>query len=184
MAYDMRNDIKSVYFTEEQLADKVKELGAKITEDYKGKNPLIIGVLKGSFVFMSDLVREINIPCNLDFMVASSYGSGTKTSGEVKIIMDAGQPVEGRDVLLVEDILDSGITLSNLSDILSMRGANSVKKCALLSKPARRKVDVEADYLGFDIEDEFVVGYGLDYDEKYRNLPYVGILKPEVYNGK
>ncbi len=184
MAYDMRNDIKSVYFNEEQLKGKVKELAAKITEDYKGKNPLIIGVLKGSFVFMSDLVREIDIPCNIDFMVASSYGASTKTSGEVKIIMDAGQPVEGRDVLLVEDILDSGITLDNLSRILSMRGAKSVKICALLSKPARRKVKVDADYLGFEIEDEFVVGYGLDYAERYRNLPYVGILKPEVYEGK
>ncbi len=184
MTYDMQNDIKGVYFTEEQIAAKVKELGSKITEDYKGKNPLIIGVLKGSFVFMSDLIREIKIPCSLDFMVASSYGSRSKSSGEVKIIMDAGQPVDGRDVLLVEDILDSGITLANLSDILSMRGAKSVRKCALLSKPARRKVEVEADYLGFEIEDEFVVGYGLDFDERYRNLPYVGILKPEVYEGK
>jgi len=184
MTNEMQNDIERVYFTSQQLSDKVKELGARITEDYRGKNPLIVGVLKGSFVFMADLVREINTPCNLDFMVASSYGMSSKTSGEAKIIMDMGQPVKGRDVILVEDILDSGMTLSSLSRLLADRGANSVKLCSLLSKPSRRRTEVKADYLGFEIEDEFVVGYGLDYAERYRNLPYVGVLKPSVYGGK
>jgi len=184
MAYDLRDDIKEVYFTEQQLKDKVKAIGAQITRDYCDKNPLVVGVLKGSFVFMADLIREIDVPCNLDFMVASSYGMGSVSSGEIKIIMDLGQPVEGRDVLLVEDILDSGVTLNSLRNILISRGARSVKLCALLSKPARRKFDIEADYLGFEIEDEFVVGYGLDYAEKYRNLPYVGVLKPSVYGGE
>ncbi len=183
MGHNIQDDMKGIYFTEQQIREKVKELGARITQDYRDKNPLIVGVLKGAFVFMADLVREIDTPCNLDFIVASSYGMGSETSGDVNITKDVGQTVEGRDVLLVEDILDSGVTLSSLSCIFSDRGARSVKLCALLSKPERRRVEINADYLGFEIEDEFVVGYGLDYAERYRNLPYIGILKPSVYGG-
>ena len=183
MAYNMRDDIKEVYFTEEQLHEKVAELGARITEDYRDKNPLIVSVLKGSYVFMADLTRAIDTPCNVDFMVVSSYGKGTKTSGEVQIIKDIAQPIDGRDLLIVEDILDSGVTLHYLMQILAARGANSIRLCTLLSKPERRKIQVDVDYLGFEIPDEFVVGYGLDYAEKYRNLPYIGILKPYVYGG-
>ena len=182
MAYNMRDDIKEVYFTEEQLHEKVAELGARITEDYRDKNPLIVSVLKGSYVFMADLTRAIDTPCNVDFMVVSSYGKGTKTSGEVQIIKDIAQPIDGRDLLIVEDILDTGITLSKLVPVLKMRNPNSVRICTILSKPSRRMADIEPDYCGFEVPDEFVVGYGLDYDEKYRNLPYVGVLKPEVYS--
>ena len=184
MAYNMRDDIKEVYFTEEQLHEKVAELGARITEDYRDKNPLIVSVLKGSYVFMADLTRAIDTPCNVDFMVVSSYGKGTKTSGEVQIIKDIAQPIDGRDLLIVEDILDSGVTLHYLMQILAARGANSIRLCTLLSKPERRKIQVDVDYLGFEIPDEFVVGYGLDYAEKYRYLPYIGILKPYVYGGE
>ena len=184
MAYNMRDDIKEVYFTEEQLHEKVAALGARITEDYRDKNPLIVSVLKGSYVFMADLTRAIDTPCNVDFMVVSSYGKGTKTSGEVQIIKDIAQPIDGRDLLIVEDILDTGITLSKLVPVLKMRNPGSVKICTILSKPSRRMADIEPDYCGFEVPDEFVVGYGLDYDEKYRNLPYVGVLKPEVYSGE
>lgn len=180
----MKQDILEVLFTEEQLREKVAELGARITADYQGKNPLIVSVLKGSYVFMADLTRRIDTKCNIDFMVVSSYGSGTKTSGEVQIIKDIGSKIEGRDLIIVEDILDSGVTLSYLMKILQARGVNSIRLCTLLSKPERRKIDVPIDYLGFEVPDEFVVGYGLDYDETYRNLPYIGILKPEVYGGK
>ena len=184
MAFDMLDDIKEVYFTEQQLAEKVAELGARITEDYRDRNPLIVSVLKGSYVFMADLTRRIQTPCNIDFMVVSSYGKGTKTSGEVQIIKDIEQPIDGRDLLIVEDILDSGVTLNYLMQVLMARGANSIRLCTLLSKPARHKVHVPIDYLGFEIPDEFVVGYGLDYAEKYRNLPYIGILKPSIYGGE
>ena len=180
----MKNDIQEVLFSEAQLDAKVSELGARISKDDEGKNPLIVSVLKGSYVFMADLTRKITIPCNIDFMAVSSYGNGTKTTGEVQIIKDIGSKIDGRDLSIVEDILDSGVTLSFLMKILKARGANSIRLCTLLSKPERRKVDVPIDYLGFEIPDEFVVGYGLDYAEKYRNLPYIGILKPEVYGGK
>lgn len=182
--YQMKDDLKEVFFTKEVISEKVRELGARITQDYAGKNPLIVSVLKGSYVFMADLTREIDTPCNIDFMVVSSYGMGAKTSGEVQIIKDIEQQIDGRDLLIVEDILDSGVTLNYLMTVLKARGANSIKLCTLLSKPDRRKIDVDVDYLGFEIPDEFVVGYGLDYAEKYRNLPYIGILKPEVYGGK
>lgn len=176
--------MKEVLFTEQQLKDKARELGARITEDYRDKNPLIVSVLKGSYVFMADLTRQIDVPCNVDFMVVSSYGKGTKTTGEVQIIKDIEQPIDGRDLLIVEDILDSGVTLHYLMQILTARGANSIRLCTLLSKPSRRKVEVKVDYLGYEIPDEFVVGYGLDYAEKYRNLPYIGILKPAVYGAE
>lgn len=180
----MRNDIQEVLFSEQQLADKVAELGARISTDYEGKNPLVVSVLKGSYVFMADLTRKITIPCNVDFMAVSSYGEGTKTTGEVQIIKDIGSKIDGRHLIIVEDILDSGVTLSFLMKILKARGAASIRLCTLLSKPERRKVDVPVDYLGFEIPDAFVVGYGLDYAEKYRNLPYIGILKPSVYGGE
>ena len=180
----MRNDIQEVLFSEQQLADKVAELGARISADYEGKNPLVVSVLKGSYVFMADLTRKITIPCNVDFMAVSSYGAGTKTTGEVQIIKDIGSKIDGRHLIIVEDILDSGVTLSFLMKILKARGAASIRLCTLLSKPERRKVDVPIDYLGFEIPDAFVVGYGLVYAEKYRNLPYIGILKPSVYGGE
>lgn len=180
----MRNDIQEVLFSEQQLADKVSELGERISADYADKNPLVVSVLKGSYVFMADLTRKITIPCNVDFMAVSSYGAGTKTTGEVQIIKDIGSKIDGRHLIIVEDILDSGVTLSFLMKILKARGAASIRLCTLLSKPERRKVDVPVDYLGFEIPDAFVVGYGLDYAEKYRNLPYIGILKPSVYGGE
>ena len=180
----MKNDIQEVLFSEQQLADKVAELGARISADYAGKDPLIVSVLKGSYVFMADLTRRISIPCNVDFMAVSSYGAGTKTTGEVQIIKDIGSKIDGRHLIIVEDILDSGVTLSFLMKVLKARGAASIRLCTLLSKPERRKGGGPGGYLGFGIPDAFVVGYGLDYAEKYRNLPYIGILKPSVYGGE
>jgi hypoxanthine phosphoribosyltransferase len=159
----------------------VKELGETLSRDFDGRNPLVICVLKGAFIFMSDLVKEMPIKLEIDFMAVSSYGASTKSSGVVKIIKDLDASVEGRDVLIVEDIIDSGLTLSYLIDVLERRNAKSVTVATLFDKPARRSVDLEADYTGFSLPDEFVVGYGLDYAEKYRNLPFIGILKPEVY---
>lgn len=179
----MRNDIESVLFSEEELAAMVSRIGEQITKDYQGKNLLLVSVLKGSVVFMADLMRAIDLPCSVDFMAVSSYGSGVKTSGVVKIIKDLDRPIEGYDLLVVEDILDSGMTLSYILELLQSRNPKSVKLCTLFDKPERRKVDVHADYVGGVVPDEFIVGYGLDYDEKYRNLPFVGVLKPEVYGG-
>jgi len=175
------NDIQEVLYNEEEIKAKVKELGETLSKDYSGRNPLVICVLKGAFIFMADLVKAINVPLELDFMAVSSYGHSTKSSGVVKIIKDLDVTVEGRDVLIVEDIIDSGLTLSYLIDVLERRNAKSVTVVTLFDKPARRTVELEADYTGFTIPDEFVVGYGLDYAEKYRNLPFVGILKPEIY---
>lgn len=180
----MKDDIKEILLSEEQIAKVVKKIADEISSDYKDKNPLIISVLKGSFVFMADLVRQITIPCAIDFMSISSYGKGTRTSGEVKINKDLDTKIESRHVIIVEDILDSGLTLSYILDMFKARGPASVKLCTLLDKPDRRKIPVDIDYKGFIIPDEFVVGYGLDYNEKYRNLPYIGILKPEVYSSK
>ncbi len=178
----MLNDIEKVLLSEEELKNIVERLGAQITEDYKGKKLVLVSVLKGSVVFMADLMRAIKVPCTIDFMSVSSYGSGTKTSGVVKIIKDLDTDViEGSDLLIVEDILDSGVTLEYLMKVLSARNPNSIKICTLLDKPERRKANVKADYAGAQIPDAFVVGYGLDYDEKYRNLPFVGALKPAVY---
>ena len=181
----MNDDIKNILVSEEALKAKVAELGAQISRDYEGRNLVLVSILKGSVVFMADLMRAVTIPCNIDFMVVSSYGgSNTTTSGLVKIIKDLDIDLKGYDLLIVEDILDSGVTLHYLMQILAARGANSIRLCTLLSKPERRKIDVNVDYLGFEIPDEFVVGYGLDYAEKYRNLPYIGILKPHVYGGE
>ena len=181
--YDMNWDIDHILVSEQQLRDKVAELGAAISRDYAGRDLLLVSILKGAVVFMADLMRAVTIPCGIDFMVVSSYGgANTTTTGLVKIIKDLDQDLTGKDVLIVEDILDTGVTLSHLVPMLQMRNPNSVKICAILSKPSRRQADIEPDYKGFDVPDEFVVGYGLDYDEKYRNLPYVGVLKPQVYN--
>ena len=175
------SDIKSVLITEEQLAAKVAEMGAQISKDYQGRKLIILGGLKGSVVFMSDLIRSITVPVEMDFMAVSSYGAGVKTSGVVKILKDLDRLIAGYDVLVVEDILDSGMTLSYLTELLRERDPASIRIATLLDKPDRRKVDIKPDYVGFTIPDEFVVGYGLDYAELYRNLPYVGILSPSVY---
>lgn len=177
----MKNDILKVLVTENELKEKVSEIGAVISRDYEGKNLLLVSILKGSVTFMADLMRAITIPLKIDFMAVSSYGSGVKTSGVVKIIKDLDIDLSGYDVLIVEDILDSGMTLKYITELLKARGTKSIKIATLLDKPSRRKADITADYYGFDIPDEFVVGYGLDYDEKYRNLSYIGVLKPEVY---
>lgn len=177
----MLNDIKEVLFSEELLDDVVRKLGAQISRDYKDRNLLMVSILKGSVVFMSDLMRSISIPCEIDFMAVSSYGSGTKSSGTVRILKDLDRDIRGYDVLIVEDILDSGMTLNYLMDLLYARDPNSIRICTLFDKPERRKVDINPDYKGLEVPDEFIVGYGLDYDEKYRNLPFVGILKPQVY---
>lgn len=181
--YDMNQDIDHILVSEDQLRTKVAELGAQISRDYDGHDLLLVSILKGSVVFMADIMRAISIPCSIDFMVVSSYGgANTQSTGLVKIVKDLDQDLSGKDVLIVEDILDTGITLSHLVPMLELRHPRSVRLCTILSKPSRRKADIEPDYLGFEVPDEFVVGYGLDYDEKYRNLPYVGVLKPEVYS--
>lgn len=177
----MENDILNVLISKEELAKKVQEIGAQISKDYAGKNLMMVSVLKGSVVFMADLMRAVTIPAEIDFMSVSSYGSGAKTSGVVKIIKDLDIELAGRDLLIVEDILDSGLTLSYIKKILMERGPRSIKICTLLDKPERRKADILADYSGFEVPDEFVVGYGLDFAEKYRNLPYIGVLKSSVY---
>ncbi len=177
----MKNDIDRILVSEEQLREMNKQIGEQISKDYQGRELLLVGILKGSAVFMTDLMRNIDIPMSIDFMYVSSYGSGTTTSGVVKIVKDLDENIEGKHVLICEDILDSGVTLSYLLDVLKQRNPASLRLCALLNKPERHKVDVKLDYKGFDIPDEFVVGYGLDYDQKYRNLPYVGILKRSVY---
>ncbi|MCG0314377.1 MAG: hypoxanthine phosphoribosyltransferase [Calditerricola sp.] len=177
----MDQDIKEVLISEEAIREKVRELGQILSAEYAGKNPLVICVLKGAALFMTDLVRQMNIPLEMDFMAVSSYGASTQSSGVVRILQDLDTPVEGRHVLVVEDIIDSGLTLSYLIDLLKRRNAASVKVVTLLDKPHRRTVDLKPDYCGFVVPDAFVVGYGLDYAEKYRNLPYIGVLKPEVY---
>ncbi len=177
----MINDVERVLLSEEQLAARIAELGAEITADYDGKEILMIGVLRGAVLFMADLARAIKIPVAIDFMAVSSYGAGTSSSGVVRILKDLDENVEGKHVLVVEDIIDSGLTLNYLVDNLKSRQPASIKICTLLNKPDRRKVDVDIAYNGFTIPDYFVIGYGLDYAEKYRNLPFIGILKPEIY---
>ena len=179
---NMKEDVLRVLLSEDEIREKVRELGGKITADYKNSNLMLVTVLKGAVVFLADLMREIDVPAEIDFMVVSSYGSGVKSSGVVKIVKDLDVPLAGKDILIVEDILDSGLTLSYIKELLESRGPRSIRIATLLDKPSRRKVDLQADYIGFSVPDEFVIGYGLDYDEKYRNLPYIGILKPEVYS--
>ena len=178
----MRSVVKEVLLTEEEIGSRVKELGKEITKDYEGKDLLVVGILKGAVIFMAELCKNIDLPITIDFMAVSSYGNSTKSTGEVKINKDLDFSVEDKEVLIVEDIIDTGLTLSYLTDNLKKRGANSVRIVTLLDKPDRRNVEVKVDYLGFSIPDEFVVGYGLDYSELYRNLPYVASLKEEVYS--
>lgn len=178
----MREDIKEILFTQEDLKAITKELGEKVTRDYKDKKLYLVTILKGAVVFLTDFMRNVDLPCEVDFMVVSSYGSGVTSSGNVKIIKDLDVPLEDKDILIVEDILDSGNTLKFVVDMIKKRHPKSVEVCALLDKPSRRIADIQAKYVGREIPDEFVVGYGLDYDEKYRNLPYLGVLKPEVYS--
>ena len=177
----MKQEIEKVLFSEEQLKSAVKKIAGEINRDYEGKEPVLIGILKGSVVFMADRMREISVDCTTDFMSVSSYGGGTETSGSVRIRKDLDRSITGKDVIVIEDILDSGTTLSHLLEILEVRRPNSLKLCVLLDKPERRVTPVKYDYVGLTVPDEFIVGYGLDYDEKYRNLPYIGVLKREVY---
>lgn len=177
----MISDIKEILIDELTLQNRIKELGDEISGDYKGKNPLVICILKGAVLFMSDLVKRIETFIEMDFMAISSYGNSTKSSGEVRIIKDLDKSVEGREVIIVEDIVDSGLTLSYISRLLKERNAKRIKVCTLLDKPARRIADVKIDYIGFEAPDEFVVGYGLDFAEKYRNLPFIGVLEEVIY---
>lgn len=177
----LEKDIEKVLISREEIQKRSAEMGAQIAKDYADKNPLVVGILKGAVPFMADIVREIDAYLELDFMDVSSYGNATVSSGEVKILKDLDTNVEGRDLLIVEDIIDSGRTLAYLVDLFKYRKAKSVKIVTLLDKPEGRVVDIEADYIGFNVPNEFVVGYGLDYAEAYRNLPYVGVLKPSVY---
>ena len=177
----MHKDIEKILITEEEIQAKVKELGALLTNEYEGKNPLVVGVLKGALPFMADLIKEMKIDLEIDFMDVSSYGNAMVSSGEVKIIKDLDTSVEGRDILFVEDIVDSGNTLRYLKEMFEYRKANTVKIVTLLDKPTGRKIPVKVDWSGFIVPGEFVVGYGLDYKELYRNVPYIGVLKPKVY---
>ena len=176
----MHNDIAEVLFSKEDIEQIVSRLGEQITNDYQNKNLMVIGVLKGSVVFMADLMRKINLKCKIDFMSISSYGNGT-TSGKLRVLKDLQEDIAGYDVLVIEDILDSGKTLSHLSEMLKLREPKSLKICAFFDKPERREANIKADYVGAEIPDKFIVGYGLDFAEEYRNLEYVGVLKPELY---
>ncbi|KKB35274.1 hypoxanthine phosphoribosyltransferase [Bacillus thermotolerans] len=177
----LNQDIEKVLITEEEIQAKIKDLGLQLTEEYKDKFPLVVGVLKGAMPFMSDLLKRMDTYLEMDFMDVSSYGRSTTSSGEVKIVKDLDTSVEGRDVLIIEDIIDSGLTLSYLVELFRYRKAKSIKIVTLLDKPTGRKAAIAADIIGFNVPDAFVVGYGLDYAEKYRNLPYIGVLKPEIY---
>ena len=177
----LERDIEKTFYSEEQIQERVKALGAVISKDYEDKNPLVVGVLKGAVPFLSDLVRSMNINMEMDFMDVSSYGNATVSSGEVRILKDLSTVVEGRHILIVEDIIDSGRTLKYLVELLKHRKAASVKIVTMLDKPEGRVVEMDADYIGFEVPNEFVFGYGLDYAEDYRNMPYIGILKPEIY---
>lgn len=178
----MHKDCERILIGEAKLKAIVKRIAKEINEDYKGKNLLLVGLLKGSVVFMADLMKELEVDCKIDFICVSSYGSSTESNGRVNLIKDVSQPVEGMDVLIVEDIIDSGNTLSFILKYFEAKGVSSVKICTLLSKPDRRVVEIPVDYIGAEIPDEFVIGYGLDYAENYRSLPYVGILKRSVYS--
>lgn len=178
----MQNDIEKVLFSAEEIEKRIRALGVELTKDYEGKELIVVGILKGSNIFTSDLVRKITIPLKLDFMVVSSYGNTTESTGVVRILKDLENSVENKHMLIVEDIVDSGLTLKYLKEMLLTRKPASIKICTLLDKPARRTEDVHIDYLGFEVPDEFIVGYGIDYAEMYRNLPYVGVLKREIYS--
>ena len=184
MRSEMEKDILKVLVTEEELEKRVRELGKEIYEKFEGKNPLFLGVLKGSFIFMADLVRATQLKSDIEFMSVSSYANATTSSGRVRIVQDVQQDITGRDIIVVEDILDSGNTLAYLSEYLKGKGAASITIATLLDKPSRRAKAVKAEFVGFVVPDEFVVGYGLDYAQQYRNVPYIGVLKPEVYAGE
>ena len=177
----MLEAVESILFTEEQVKARVRELGEQISRDYEGKSPVFVGILKGSFIFMADLVRTVTIDCTVDFMAVSSYGNSASTTGAVKINKDLSQDIEGKHVIIVEDILDSGITLNYLSKYLKNRNPASLAIVTLMDKPARRIAPVQPDYCGFEVPDEFLLGYGLDYAERFRNVPFIGILKREYY---
>lgn len=174
-------DIAKVLITKEQLQKRAEELGRQISEDYKGEEVTLVCILRGASVFFADLLRNITIPCEIDFIAVSSYGSGTTSSGEVKLVKDLSSTIEGENVIIVEDIMDTGVTLSYLKRLLLARKPKSIKICACIDKPERRKADIESDYIGFAVPNEFIVGYGLDYNEKYRNLPDICVLAPEIY---
>ncbi|NLM24558.1 MAG: hypoxanthine phosphoribosyltransferase [Firmicutes bacterium] len=176
------SDIAKILITEDQIKQRVKELGQQISEDYPDGNLVLIGILKGAVVFLADLMREIKTHVEIDFMSVSSYGTASESSGVVRILKDLDLSIEGRDILIVEDIVDTGLTLAYLKDLLQSRNPKSVKIAAFLDKPERRKIEISADYLGYSVPDEFLVGYGLDYAERYRYLPYVAVLSPHVYN--
>jgi len=179
----LHGDVEEVLLDADTIAARVAELGAQLSADYAGRNPVLLSVLKGALVFLADLMRTMDIPSSIDLMELSSYGSGTETSGQVRILKDLSASIEGRDVVIVEDIIDTGLTLNYLLRYLAERHPASVKVCCLLDKPARRLAEIPIDYRGFTIPDRFVIGYGLDYDERYRNLPFIGVLKPSVYGG-
>ena len=177
----MKDDLQEVLFSEEVLTSKIKELAKKISNDYKGKELVVVGILKGSVVFAAELIKNIDVPCEIDFMAVSSYGNSAETSGVVRILKDLDSSIEEKHILIVEDIVDTGTTLSYLLKYLKARKAASIEIVTLLNKPARRKVELPVKYIGFEVPDAFIVGYGIDYAEKYRNLPFIGILKPEIY---
>lgn len=179
----MDQDILKVLYTEEEIAKRIKDMGAQMYEDFKGRDPLFVSVLRGAFIFMADIVRACQVKSDVEFIAVSSYGNGTTSSGAVQITHDIQQDISGRELIIIEDILDSGNTLNFLKQYFLTKGARSVTICTLLDKPSRRTKAITADYIGFVVPDEFVVGYGLDYAQKYRNLPYIGVLKPSVYGG-
>lgn len=179
----MDEDIKKILITEKDIKNRIAELGKEIEDRYKGKFPLFVCILRGAFMFLADLAREINIPLSIDFMAISSYGGKTESSGQVKILKDLDTPIDGRHVLIIEDIVDSGLTMDSVTRLLKTRKPKSMAICTLLDKRERRKIKIDVDFFGFSIPNEFVVGYGLDFEEKYRNLPYIGILKEEIYTG-
>jgi hypoxanthine phosphoribosyltransferase len=177
----IHDDVEEVLLTDERIQARVAELGAQLATDYAGRDPVLVSVLKGSIVFLADLVRQMEIPLSIDLMEVSSYGASTESSGQVRILKDLSMAIDGRDVIVVEDIIDTGLTLNYLLRYLHDKGPASLRICCLLDKPARRLADITIDYRGFTIPDRFVIGYGLDYDERYRNLPYIGVLRPSVY---
>ena len=179
-----QSDVESVLFAPDQIAQRVAQIGAQISRDYEGKDPIFVSVLVGAVVFTADLLRAVTVPCSLDFMAISSYGKESRSSGVVRVMKDLDESVESRHVVIIEDIVDTGLTLNYLLDNMKNRNVASVRVAALLDKPSRRMTDVQVDYVGFEVPDEFVIGYGLDFAQRYRNLPYVGILRPEVYGGK
>jgi hypoxanthine phosphoribosyltransferase len=179
----IHDDVEQILLDGDAIQGRVAELGAQLTADYAGRQPVMVSVLKGSIVFLADLIRATELPLSLDLMEVSSYGSGTESSGQVRILKDLSMTIEGRDVIVVEDIIDTGLTLNYLLRYLRERNPASIRICCLLDKPARRLAEIDIAYRGFTIPDRFVIGYGLDYDERYRNLPYIGVLRPSVYGG-